>query len=749
MGEQPRLFYSSNKDSLMSTIASEPVPVETLYKSLEEEVRRLRPNEDVSALERAFRFATEHHKEQKRVSGEPYMAHPLAVTRILAEMQMDMTCLVTGLLHDTVEDTTVQLDEIRGKFGEDVARCVDGVTKLTKLDLADREERQAESLRKMLLAMTSDIRVIIVKLADRLHNLRTLKYLPRERQENIAQETIEIYAPIAHRLGMGKIRGELEDLAFQTLEPEASAELIREIDSKRQENEEYLKQIKAQIEQKLFRENIPARVEARVKRAYSVYLKLKRQKIRLDQVYDLLAVRIVTDSVKNCYAALGVMHNEWHPIPGRIKDFIAIPRPNLYQSLHTSVIGPGGVAFEVQIRTEEMHRIAEEGIAAHWKYKEGRRGPGEDDQRIAWLRQLVEWQREMRDPDEFMSTLKVDLYPEEVYTFTPRGRIIVLPRDATSIDFAYAIHSDVGNTCVGARVNGALRPLRYTLKNGDVVEILTQPGHQPSKDWLSLVKTSKARNKIKHVINAAERAKAVEIGQKSLEREARRLGVNLGRISKDSLETVATEYGVSKAEDLYAGLGYGRYSARQILQKISPDSLPPEPPAEPPKPPESRKNAPVGDGDLAIHVTGIDQVMVYRAKCCNPLRGEPIVGYITRGKGIAVHSAQCPNVQNLMYEVERKIDVDWARSDSEPLPVKIVIYTDDRPGILNQMTSILSAESSNIRTLEARADSSRQDEAAIVDITMEVRDKKQLDRVITAFRRIPGVRDIERIQQAP
>jgi GTP pyrophosphokinase len=734
----------------MSTIASGPLPVESLYKALENKVRQLRPTEDVSVLEHAFQFATEHHKEQKRVSGEPYMAHPLAVTQILDDMQMDMTCLVTGLLHDTVEDTPVQLEEIRTTFGDDVARCVDGVTKLTKLDLANREERQAESLRKMLLAMTSDIRVIIVKLADRLHNMRTLSCLSHDRQERIAQETIDIYAPIAHRLGMGKIRGELEDLAFQALEPEASAELIREIDSKRQENEEYLKQIKSEIEQKLFRENIPARVEARVKRAYSVYLKLKRQKIRLDQVYDLLAVRIVTDSVKNCYAALGVMHNEWHPIPGRIKDFIAIPRPNLYQSLHTSVIGPGGAAFEVQIRTEEMHRISEEGIAAHWKYKEGRKGPGEDDQRIAWLRQLVEWQREMRDPGEFMSTLKVDLYPEEVYTFTPRGRVIVLPRDATPIDFAYAIHSDIGNTCVGSKVNGVLRPLRYTLKNGDVVEILTQAAHQPSKDWLSLAKTSKARNKIKHVINAAERAKAVEIGQKSLEREARRLGVNLGRISKDSLETVATEYGVSKTEDLYAALGYGRYSARQVLQKVSPDNLPAEPAAtEPLKSPDARRSMPLGDGDLSIHVTGIDQVMVYRAKCCNPIRGEPIVGYITRGKGIAVHSAQCSNVQNLMYEVERKIEVDWARSASEPLPVKIVIYTDDRPGILNQMTSVLSAESSNIRTLEARADSSRQDEAAIVDITMDVRDKKQLDRVITAFRRIPGVRDIERVQQAP
>jgi GTP pyrophosphokinase len=732
------------------SIVSAPPSVEDLYKTLEEKVRELRPKDDVAPLERAFRFAMEHHHGQTRVSGEPYMAHPIAVTTILANMQMDMTCLVTGLLHDTVEDTDVKLDQIRALFGDDVARCVDGVTKLTKLDLANREERQAESVRKMLLAMTSDIRVVIVKLADRLHNMRTLGALSRDRQERIAQETIDIYAPIAHRLGMGKIRGELEDLSFQALEPDASAELIREIESKRQENETYLKQIRTEIEQKLSRENIPARVDGRVKRAYSVYLKLKRQKIRLDQVYDLLALRIITDSVKNCYAALGVIHNEWHPIPGRIKDFIAIPRPNLYQSLHTSVIGPGGIAFEVQIRTEEMHRIAEEGIAAHWKYKEGRRGPADDDQRIAWLRQLVEWQREMRDPGEFMSTLKVDLYPEEVYTFTPRGRVIVLPRDATPIDFAYAIHSDIGNTCVGAKVNGTIRPLKYTLRNGDVVEILTQPGHQPSKDWLLVVKTSKARNKIKHVINAAERTKAVEIGQKSLEREARRFGVNLGRISKDSLEAVAAEYGVSKTEDLYAALGYGRFSARQVLQKVSPEqSITEALPAETAKPVEPRRGIAIGDGDLAINVTGVDQIMIYRAKCCNPIRGEPIVGYITRGKGVAVHSAQCPNVQNLMYDVERKIEVEWARSASEPLPVKVVIYTDDRPGILNQLTSILSAESSNIRSLEARADASRQDEAAIVDITMDVKDKKQLDRLVNSFRRIPGVRDIERVQQAP
>ena len=519
----------------------------------------------------------------------------------------------------------------------------------------------------------------------------------------IAQETIDIYAPIAHRLGMGKVRGELEDLSFQTLQPEAAADLMREIDHKRTQYEELLVKLQRQIEDKLKAEDVPARVNGRVKRAYSVYLKLKRQRITLDQVYDVLAVRIITDSVKNCYAALGVIHNEWHPIPGRIKDFIAMPRPNLYQSLHTSVLGPDGVSFEVQIRTEEMHRIAEEGIAAHWKYKEGSKGPGDDDQRIAWLRQLVEWQREMSDSGDFLSTLKVDLYSEEVYTFTPRGRVIVLPREATPIDFAYAIHSDVGNTCVGARVNGSIKPLKTTLRNGDVVEILTQANHQPSRDWLAVVKTSRARNKIRHVINTVERAKAVEIGQKSLEKEARRMGVSLGRISTEDLTSVASEYGVSKAEDLYAALGFGKFSARQVLQKVAPDEME-ELPAQPTPVPRSAPTSPLGEGDLTIHVKGADDVLVYRAKCCNPVRGEQIVGYITRGKGVAVHSAQCPNVQKLMYEAERKIAVEWARAAFEPLPVKVVIYTDDRPGILHQLTSILSTETSNIRTLEARGD---------------------------------------------
>jgi GTP pyrophosphokinase len=735
----------------MSTSATESREVEAQFRRLEDTVRILRPNEDFVSLERAYRYAAESHSHQRRKSGEPYISHPIAVSQILADMQMDLVCLQTGLLHDVLEDTRATPAEVKERFGDDVLRCVDGVTKLSKISFGNRQDRQAESLRKMLLAMTSDIRVIIVKLADRLHNMRTIDALPPEKQEAISQETLDIYAPIAHRLGMGKIRGELEDLAFQALHPEEAAQLIREIESRRHEYEHWVRQVRTTIEQKLTREDVPARVEGRVKRAYSVYQKLKRQRITLDQVYDILAVRIITDSVKNCYAALGVIHNEWHPIPGRIKDFIAMPRPNLYQSLHTSVIGPGGVTFEVQIRTEEMHRIAEEGIAAHWKYKEGAKGPGKDDQRIAWLRQLMEWQRDFQDSGEYLSGIKMDLYSDEVYTFTPKGRVIVLPRDATPIDFAYAIHSDVGNTCTGAKVNGAIKPLKTPLRNGDVVEVLTQPGHQPSRDWLAVVKTTRARNKIRHVINAVERAKAVEIGQKSLEKEARRMGVSLNKISGEDLTNVASEYGVSKTEDLYAGLGFGRFSARQIIQKVAPETAT-RAEAEPAPLPRVQSLGPPAatglDGDLTIHVSGAHDVLVYRARCCNPVRGEQIVGYITRGKGVAVHSAQCPNVQKLLYENERKIQVDWARSASEPLPVKVMIYTDDRPGLLHQLTSVLDQEKSNIRTLEARADEKRKDDSAVIDITMDIRDKKQLERVITGFRRIPGVRDIERMQNA-
>ncbi|MCL5744530.1 MAG: bifunctional (p)ppGpp synthetase/guanosine-3',5'-bis(diphosphate) 3'-pyrophosphohydrolase [Acidobacteria bacterium] len=727
-----------------------------LFRELEAKFREARPRDDFSPVEKAFNFAAEHHQGQRRDSGDPYMVHPLMVCRILADMRMDVVTMQIGLLHDTIEDTGVTLEDLRKNFGEDVARCVNGLTKLEKLDFFSAEERQAESFRKMLLAMVNDIRVIIVKLADRLHNMRTLGYLAPERRERIARETIEIYAPIAHRLGMGKVRGELEDIAFRYLEPDAFEEIGKALESKRHSTAEYLDEIRQTVEAELRREGIPARLEGRLKRPYSIYQKMRRQKIGIDQVYDLMALRIITDSVKNCYAALGVIHNKWRPIPGRIKDFIAIPRPNLYQALHTSVVGPHGQHFEVQIRTEEMHRISEEGIAAHWKYKEGKRGPAEDDQRIAWLRHLVEWQREMQDPGEFMSTLKVDLYPEEVYTFTPRGKVIVLPRDATPIDFAYAIHSDVGNTCVGAKVNGRIVPLRYSLRNGDIVEIMTQPGHVPSKDWLALVKTSRARNKIKHVINASERVKAIEIGQKYFEKEARRFGVQLNRISKGELEKVAAEYGYSKSDDLYAALGYGKFSARQVLQKAAPGQFrDPQPEAGKPAVPAPAASEPASapasvpgrpeDGDAVIRVKGIDDLLVYRAKCCNPIRGENIVGYVTRGKGVAVHSRMCPNVQSLMYDVERKIEVEWARNTANSFPVKIVVHTDDRPGMLNQLTSVLSGENTNIRTLEARAEVEHGTYGALIEMTVDVKDKKQLEKLVAAMRRISGVRDVERM----
>jgi GTP pyrophosphokinase len=729
--------------------ATPSAAVDPAFERLLNTVREARPKDDLAGIEKAWQFAARHHAGQKRASGEAYLSHPLAVAQLLAEMRMDPVTIQTGLLHDIVEDTSITSEELRRTFGEEVAACVDGVTKLNKIDFTSAEDRQSENYRKMLLAMVKDIRVIIVKLADRLHNMRTLGALPPERRERIARETLEIYAPIAHRLGMGKMRGELEDLSFTHIEPEAAAEISQTIEGQRADNEKYLEKMRSTVESELRREGIPARVQARVKRAFSVYQKLKRQKITLDQVYDLMGLRIVTDSVKNCYGALGVIHNEWRPVPGRIKDFIAIPRPNLYQSLHTSVVGPEGRHFEIQIRTEEMHRIAEEGIAAHWKYKEGKRGV-QDDQRVAWLRQLVEWQQDMRNPGDFDSTLRLDLYAEEVYCFTPKGRVVALPAGASPVDFAYAVHSEVGNTCTGAKVNGRIVQLKYALRNGDVVDILTTPGHQPSKDWLSIVKTSRARNRIKHVINAGERERAIEIGQKYLEKEARRLGTQMSKIREEALDRVAGEYGLGKAEDLYAALGYGKFSARQVLQKAAPDSAleevsapaPPEPPAP------VRRDGPAKPGDDAIKVHGIEDLMVYRAKCCNPIRGDAIVGYVTRGKGVAVHTRLCPNVQNLMYDSERKIDVEWARNVDETFPVRVVVHTDDRPGLLHQITSAIADEKINVRSLEARTDFSQSTDAAVVEMTVEVRDKKQLEKLCTAMRRISGIRDVERTHQS-
>jgi len=670
---------------------------------------------------------------------------------VLAEMKMDPVAVAAGLLHDSVEDTSVTISDIRKEFGEQVAHIVEGVTKISKIDFATREEQQAENLRKMMLAMVDDIRVVLIKLADRLHNMRTLEHLPPDRQHKIAEETLEIYAPIAHRLGMGKIRGELEDLGFRFLDPVGYEQVGEAVEARRKQGEAFLAKTQGIITDKLKEAGIQARVESRIKRLYSIHKKLQRQRISVEQVYDLYAMRVITRSLQDCYAVLGIIHNLWRPVPGRIKDFIAMPRPNFYQSLHTSVITEDGTPFEIQIRTEEMHKMAEEGIAAHWKYKDGPVS-AQDEQRLAWLRQVVEWQRDVSDPNEFLSTLKVDLYPEEVYTFTPKGKVVVLPRDATPIDFAYSIHTEVGHTCIGAKVNGRMVPLRYKLHSGDIVEILTQPGHKPSRDWLGLVKSSRSRNKIKHWLNVHQRERAIEIGRKLIEKEARKYRIALKEIKDEDLLKVASGYGLGKADDLMAGIGYGKYSARQVLARLLPAGATPniagdieaEGLTSQPGAIASVVRRVFGDHN-AIMVRGQGDMLVYRARCCNPIRGESIVGYITRGKGVAVHSVSCPNVINLLYEPERKIEVEWARDDSTPTayPVKLTVFCDDRFGMLKSITGVIGDAKSNIRNIAAQTANSQ----ASVEVVLDISDLKHLEQIIVGLRKIPGVHEVQRLQK--
>src|SRR5277367_2511799 len=556
--------------TLREQIATTALTV-TKFRELLRTMRANRPADDLELVRKAYEYSQKNHAGQSRASGEPYLVHPLGVAQVLAELKMDAVSVAAGLLHDSVEDTSVTIVDIRKEFREQVAHIVEGVTKISQIDFATREEQQAENLRKMMLAMVDDIRVVLIKLADRLHNMRTLEHLTPERQQKIAKETLEIYGPIAHRLGMGKIRGELEDLGFRYIDPITYQQVHDAVESRRKQGEQFLARVEQVLRDKLKEAGITARVESRIKRLYSIHKKLVRQKITVDQVYDLYAMRVITQSLQDCYGVLGIIHNVWRPVPGRIKDFIAMPRPNFYQSLHTSVITEDGTPFELQIRTEEMHRMAEEGIAAHWKYKDGPVS-AQDEQRLAWLRQVVEWQRDVSDPTEFLSTLKIDLYPEEVYTFTPKGKVVVLPRESTPIDFAYSIHTDVGHSCVGAKVNGRMVPLRHKLHSGDIVELITQPGRTPSRDWLAIAKSSRARNKIKHWLNIHQRERAIEIGRKLIEKEARKYRVALKEIKDDVLLKIASDYGLGQPDDLMAGIGYGKYSARQILARLAPSS---------------------------------------------------------------------------------------------------------------------------------------------------------------------------------
>ncbi len=733
--------------TLRQQIATNVLTV-TRFRELMKKLRENRPNDDLEIVKKAYDFSQKHHAGQTRASGEPYLVHPLEVANVLADMKMDTVSVAAGLLHDAIEDTPVTNDDIEKEFGKQVAHIVEGVTKISKIDFSTTEEAQAENLRKMMLAMVDDIRVIMIKLADRLHNMRTLEHLPPDRQQKIARETLDIYGPIAHRLGMGKIRGELEDLGFRYMDPIGYEQIHSAVEARRKAGEAFMARVESVLRDGLKEAGISARVESRIKRLYSIFLKLLRQRISVDQVYDLYAMRVITNSVQDCYAVLGIIHNLWHPVPGRIKDFIAMPRPNLYQSLHTSVITETGEAFEIQIRTEEMHKMCEEGIAAHWKYKDGPVS-AQDEQRLAWLRQVVEWQRDVSDPNEFLSTLKIDLYPEEVYTFTPKGKVVVLPRESTPLDFAYSIHTEVGHTCVGAKVNGRMVPLRHRLHSGDIVEILTQPGHKPSRDWLAIVKSSRARNKIKHWLNVHQRERAIEIGRKLIEKEARKYRVSLKDIKEPELLRAANDYGLGKPDDLMAGIGYGKYSARSVLAKLAPGK---EPISETEVTAEAHGFSSVvrrvfGGDNHAIVVKGYGDLLVYRARCCNPIRGEAIVGYITRGKGVAVHALNCPNVTNLLYEPDRRIDVQWARADKEgqPIsyPVKITLSCDDRFGMLKQITAVISDNNTNIRNIEARTGNGR----ASIDVVLEIADLKHLQTIINGVRQIPGVHDVQRLQK--
>ncbi len=748
--------------------AAPPAPVRPVFDQaaidrrielLLRHVQANRPTEDVELIRKAWEFCVKHHEGQVRASGEPYIIHPLEVAEVLAEMKMDSTAIAAGLLHDAVEDTPATSEQIEADFGDQVAHIVEGVTKIDKIQFANREDRQAENVRKMLLAMVSDVRVVLIKLADRLHNMRTLQHLQPDRREAIARETLDIYAPLAHRLGMGKVRGELEDLAFRYTDPVSFEKVAEAVEAQRTEGEQFLRGVEDTLVEQLRENNIEARVEWRIKRYYSIFQKLQRSKVTFDQVYDLLAVRIITQDVASCYAVFGLIHTLWRPVPGRIKDFIAIPRANRYQSLHTTVIGEGGHQFEVQIRTEEMHRIAEEGIAAHWKYK-SKDGvvTARDEERLNWIRQLVEWQKEMTDPNEFLSSLKMDLYPDEVYTFTPKGKVVVVPADGTPVDFAYTIHTEVGHTCVGAKVNGRMVPLRTKLRTGDIVEIVTQKDHKPSRDWLTFVKSPRARNKIKHWLNEDQRRRAVEIGRKLLEREARRFKVPMSQIDDQDLARIANEYGVATAADLLATLGAGKHSAHQVLNKLAPGyANPPDgSQAAEPQQPGTVEQA-MSDAVRKLHLTGSDSLqvegqndlLVYRARCCNPIRGEEIVGYVTRGKGVAVHARSCPNVQNLLYESDRRINVEWSRVGDETgraqrYPVKITVYCDDRTGMLKELTAVISDDNTNIRGVDIHHDDNGE---AIIEFIVEAEDLRHLNRMVLGIRRVQGVRTVQRTQK--
>ena len=710
------------------------------FEDILEFVSAYNPDSDEDLLRRADVYSAMAHRGQVRVSGEPYLVHPLEVARILAEMHLDEVAIATGLLHDLLEDTWVTEEELEEQFGEHITGLVKALTKITTMEqsYAAREAAQAENVRRMLLASIVDVRVILVKLADRLHNMRTLGYLPENRRKRIAAETMEIYAPIAHRLGMGRIKAELEDLALAYQHPEEHRRLTEQLGQREEVASSMIAEIRGAITQVLEENSIKADVRGRIKHLHSIWTKLRRQGIGLDRVYDFLAFRLIVDTVPHCYAALGLIHQLWRPVPGRIKDYIAMPKPNAYQSLHTSVIGPEGQPFEVQIRTLDMDEIAERGIAAHWLYKEGRE-LSHDAERVSWLRSLVEGQQE--NPRDFLNSLKLNLYPEEVYTFTPKGEVFAFARGATPIDFAYHVHTEVGHHCVGARINGKLVPLRTPLQNGDIVEILTSSNQVPSRDWLEIAVSGRAQNKIRGWLNRGEKEQAVEAGRRLLERECRRLGISLKHLREEGkLAQMASDHGFGREEDLAAAVGFGRLSLKDVLAPFARTRA--TAPVVAPAPGKVRVGA--ADGSV-IMVRGQRDLLTYRAQCCNPLPGDQIVGYVTRGRGVAVHAAQCPNVRKLLFTAEREVEVEWAGVEGA-FAVPLNVGFEDRPGMLASISQAANGENANIRSCHL---STNEDRLGTAELVVDVQGREHLEKVLVALRHIPGVTSVETSVTAP
>jgi len=697
---------------------------------------------DLDLIRKAYVYCAKVHQGQTRLSGEPYLVHPMEVSAILADLKLDVPSVVTGLLHDTVEDTLTTLEELSDMFGDEVANLVNGVTKIGKIHFKTKEESQAENFRKMLLAMSDDIRVILIKLADRLHNMRTLQYQPELKQRLIARETMDIYAPIAHRLGIQWVKSELEDLSFRYLDPQVYDDLSAKVSTKKKEREAHITEVKRIIGDKLAEHGLKGEVSGRSKHLYSIYRKMMKRNVDIDQIYDLIAIRVQVEDLRTCYELLGIVHSTWKPIPGRFKDYIAMPKGNMYQSLHTTVIGPTGERMEVQIRTDEMHRVAEAGIAAHWKYKEGKGYDELEVRRFAWLRQLLEWQQELQDSREFMDSVKVELFSDEVYVFTPKGDVKSFPKGSTPIDFAYSIHSDVGHRCVGAKVNGKLVPLKHELANGDIVEVITSPHHSPSKDWLKIVKSSRAKNRIRAWIKTEERKRSITLGREICEKELRRYSLNFAKLSKSGdIKRAAVEFGLQGEDDLMAAIGYGKLSAVQLAGKLAPGGKF-EPAAEKA---ESRVeklfNKLKGKSSSAIQISGVDDVMVRFGKCCNPLPGDEIIGFITRGRGVTVHAADCPLA--LDSDPQRRVEIVWSRDKKAALPVKIRVACHDQKGILANISQAITNCEANIISAHIQ---STVDRMGVNIFEVEVVDLEHLRRVMNAITKIAGVTQVERLR---